>query len=73
MYKQRNAYENLTRMNFVGAGQYDIPTIWNDEINPESLLVLIMQKLVKTRKVLVFISFLMTTNSQGYGTDPMTT
>lgn len=32
MYGLRSAYENLTRMNFIGAGQYDIPIIWNDEV-----------------------------------------
>ena len=32
MLINRGTYENLTRMNFIGAGQYDIPTIWNDEI-----------------------------------------
>ena len=38
IYEQRNVYENLTKMNFIGAGQYDIPTIWNDEVNPEKFI-----------------------------------
>lgn len=38
IYEQRNAYENLTRINFIGAGQYDIPTIWNDEVKPEKFI-----------------------------------
>lgn len=27
MYELRSGYENLTKMNFIGAGQYDMPTI----------------------------------------------
>lgn len=38
MYGLRSAYENLTRMNFIGAGQYDIPTIWKDEVKPEKFI-----------------------------------
>ena len=33
MYEQRSAYENLTRFNFMGEGKYDIPIIYNDDVN----------------------------------------
>lgn len=38
MCEHQSAYENLTKMNFIGAGQYDMPTIWNDEVKPEKFI-----------------------------------
>lgn len=38
MFEQRSAYKNLTRMDFIGAGQYDMPTIWKDEVKPEKFI-----------------------------------
>lgn len=38
MLEPRSAYENLTRMNFFGAGQYDIPIILKDEVKPENFI-----------------------------------
>ena len=38
MYKQRSAYENLTRFNFMSEGKWDIPIIHNDNVKPENFI-----------------------------------
>lgn len=50
MYERRSAYENLTRCNFMGAGEYDIPVIYKDEAKPEKFICFNYAKTCKNKK-----------------------